>query len=742
MVPVAPTTSAQTFCGSATVASLVATGDNLQWYASETSTDALASTAVLASGTYYVSQTVNGCEGARTAVSVIINTTTAPTASAQTFCGSATVASLVANGDNLQWYASETSTDALASTEVLASGTYYVSQTVNGCEGTRTAVAVTINTTAAPTADAQTFCGSATVASLVATGDNLQWYASETSTDALSSTEILATGTYYVSQTVNGCESTRTAVAVIINTTTAPTANAQTFCGSATVASLVATGDNLQWYVSETSTDTLASTEVLASGTYHVSQTVNGCEGTRTAVVVTINVTTAPVASAQTFCGSATVASLVATGDNLQWYSSETSTDALASTEVLASGTYYVSQTVNGCEGTRTAVSVTINTTAAPTASAQTFCGSATVASLVATGDNLQWYASETSTDALASTAVLASGTYYVSQTVNGCEGTRIAVAVTINATTAPIADPQTFCGSATVASLVANGDNLQWYASETSTDVLSSTEVLASATYYVSQTVNGCEGARTAVAVTINATTAPIASAQTFCGSATVASLVATGDNLQWYASETSTDVLTSTQVLASGTYYVSQTVNGCESTRTAVDVVINITSLPTGAATQVITADVAADATIEDIVVEGSDIQWYASPEAIEAGTPLAAGTQLVNGTTYYATQTVNGCQSAYLAVTIEVVLKTDDKGGIKFSYYPNPVKDKLRIISSVAITHVEVYTLHGQKVISQSWNATTGELNMIQLEEANYIVRVYAGNNTESFMVAKGH
>jgi uncharacterized protein YprB with RNaseH-like and TPR domain len=55
-------------------------------------------------------------------------------------------------------------------------------------------------------------------------------------------------------------------------------------------------------------------------------------------------ITEAPTASAQTFCSGATVANLVATGTDLQWYDVETAGTALASTTVLATGTYYVSQ--------------------------------------------------------------------------------------------------------------------------------------------------------------------------------------------------------------------------------------------------------------------------------------------------------------------------------------------------------------------------------------------------------------
>jgi hypothetical protein len=97
-------------------------------------------------------------------------------------------------------------------------------------------------------------------------------------------------------------------------------------------------------------------------------------------LVLTINaIPAAPTASAQTFTGSATVADLVATGSNLKWYAAATGGTALATTTLLATGTYYVSQTSSSCESTRTAVSVTVITfstpsiTTAPTASSIVF---------------------------------------------------------------------------------------------------------------------------------------------------------------------------------------------------------------------------------------------------------------------------------------------------------------------------------------------------------------------------------
>ncbi|MGZ9674710.1 Ig-like domain-containing protein [Flavobacterium sp. GNP001] len=652
--PTAPTSAAQTFCSGATIANLTATGTTLQWYTSLVEKTALTTTTALATGTYYVSESLNGCESARTAVSVTVNTTLVPTVAAQAFCVSGTVANLVATGTDLKWYANPTGGTVLAGTTVLATGTYYVSQTLNGCESARTAVAVTINTTPAPTVAAQTFCNSGTIASLTFTetiGATIQWYATSRSTTPLVATTALSTGTYYVSQTISGCESARIEVSVTINTTPVPTAAAQSFCSGVTVANLTATGTDLKWYANATGGSALATTSALTSGTYYVTQTLNGCESARVSVAVT-NISPAPMAAAQAFCNTGTVADLNATGTIIKWYANPSSTVALLGTTALATGTYYVTQTLNGCESARTAVIVTVNSTTAPIVSAQAFCHAATVANLAATGTAIKWYATATGGSTLVATTALTSGTYYVTQTLNGCESTRVSVAVTITSTTAPIVSAQAFCNAATVANLIATGTAIKWYANGMGGSPLVATTVLATGTYYVSQSLNGCESGRSSVAVTINTTSAPMAAAQVFCNAATVANLVATGTTIKWYANPSSTSVLVGNTALATGTYYVTQTLNGCESARTAVAITINITAPPIIAAQTFCGYGSIASITVPETFPE-TTLAWYATASG---GVALLANTTLNTGT-YYATATTNGCESTRTAVSIIV-------------------------------------------------------------------------------------
>ncbi|MFC6098282.1 gliding motility-associated C-terminal domain-containing protein [Flavobacterium qiangtangense] len=460
-------------------------------------------------------------------------------------------------------------------------------------------VTITITQTPAPTTlnTAQTFCeiDNATIADIVTTETGVEWFATATSTTPLNATTPLLNGaTYFGAITTNGCESaTRLSVTITITQTPAPTTlnTAQTFCeiDNATIADIVTTETGVEWFATATSTTPLNATTPLVSGaTYYGAITTNGCESaTRLSVTITITQTPAPTTlnAAQTFCeiDNATIADIVTTETGVEWFATATSTTPLNATTPLVSGaTYYGAITTNGCESaTRLSVTITITETVAPTttASSQTFCeiDQATVADLVVSGTGIQWYADATSTTALPSDTVLTNGTYYATQAAASCESaTRLAVIVSITATVAPIGNAtQTFCEITlpTVANLQATGTGVQWYADAASTTPLTAaTPLTDGATYYATQTLNGCESlARLEVTVTITVTPAPTGnSPQAFCQSdnATLVDLQATGVGIQWYASATSTTPLALTSVLVDGaTYYASQTLNGCES-------------------------------------------------------------------------------------------------------------------------------------------------------------------------------
>jgi hypothetical protein len=252
------------------------------------------------------------------------------------------------------------------------------------------------------------------------------------------------------------------------------------------------------------------------------------CFSPRTEVIATIYDTPVPTASNQEFCiaEAKTIDDLVVTGTDVKWYNEVTGGTALDPTTVLVSGTYYATQTLNGCESVdRTEVVVTIYNTPAPTTADQAFCiaESKMIDDLVVTGTDVKWYNTQTSGTALDATALLIDGTtYYATQTLNNCESVdRTPVVVTIEAPTAPTVNAtiQYTYGETAVALTATTSANhsLLWYTTETggtsiNTSPTPTTDAVGTQTYWVSQvTTNGCESKRTKIEVIINQATLTI---------------------------------------------------------------------------------------------------------------------------------------------------------------------------------------------------------------------------------------
>ncbi|WP_413513510.1 MBG domain-containing protein, partial [Myroides odoratus] len=171
-----------------------------------------------------------------------------------------------------------------------------------GCTAT-VPVRITISTPPAPTAVDQTFCKKQNkkVQDLIATGENIKWYADETTTTALLPSTLVNNGTYYATQTVDGCESSvRMAINVVIED---PVLDAMTVAttfrygtASQTILSLItgALGPyTLSWYEAETGGLSIPmpdfSTLSAGSHSYWVSTfSANGCESTRSRISLSI----------------------------------------------------------------------------------------------------------------------------------------------------------------------------------------------------------------------------------------------------------------------------------------------------------------------------------------------------------------------------------------------------------------------------------------------------------------------
>ena len=149
----------------------------------------------------------------------------APAVVAQSYCQYDAAVRLTATGMNLFWYgpgiSGGSTTAPIPLTSVAGVDSYFVTQTVAGCTSPRAADPVTITAKPAPPRVSDTsYCQGSVAHMLTAGGINLAWY-TDTTSAALATTPVPPTTTigrttWYVSQKVNGCSSSRVPLVVTI----------------------------------------------------------------------------------------------------------------------------------------------------------------------------------------------------------------------------------------------------------------------------------------------------------------------------------------------------------------------------------------------------------------------------------------------------------------------------------------------------------------------------------------------
>ncbi|WP_298364337.1 T9SS type B sorting domain-containing protein [uncultured Lutibacter sp.] len=226
-------------------------------------------------------------------------------------------------------------------------------------------------------------------------------------------------------------------------------------------------------------------------------------------------------------------------------------------------------------------------------------------------------------------------------------------------------------CGEGSV-ELKASADlgDILWFDTETSTIPLATgtnfttPKISTTKTYYALASANGCvTGKRTPVVATIKQIpTITAISNKSVCnsGSAELTAIASSGE-INWYSSLTGGSSLKkgpsfSTPVLnTTTTYYVDATNNGCTTTsRTPITLtVIHINAPTTTLTTQSFCTS--ENAIISNLTITGNSIKWYDSSTSTFA---LNNNEPLKNNTSYFASQTVNGCESVN-RLEIKVIL-----------------------------------------------------------------------------------
>lgn len=221
------------------------------------------------------------------------------------------------------------------------------------------------------------YCHDAPFVPFNVTGENILWYAYDTSTVGtatapFTNTDSSGTYTYYATQTVNGCPSAKDSVTVFVDSVIPPpqVSGPITYCYGAPFVPYTVVGQNVEWTDVNGNVSPIApivNTSSPGTYTFNVKQTIGNCTSADTIIQATVYPQTPPPLVADTtYCQGQSFAPLNVQGSNLLWYDSLTGgTGSIiaptVNTNVAGVYTFYVSQTINGCEGSRAAVTVTVD---------------------------------------------------------------------------------------------------------------------------------------------------------------------------------------------------------------------------------------------------------------------------------------------------------------------------------------------------------------------------------------------
>ncbi len=173
-----------------------------------------------------------------------------------------------------------------------------------------------------------------------------------------------------------------------------------------------------------------------------------------------------------------------------------------------------------------------------------------------------------------------------------------------------------------------------------------------------------------------------------------------------------------------------------------------LTIASSATSAPSAVSPQYFSTGATIQSLLANGQNIRWYSSASNRQnqqqlLSMSLSPSTPLVDGATYYASQTVNGVESINRTPVL-AVLTTLSETDFSFSgltCLPNPVKNTMQVSNSYMIDRLEIVSVLGQVLVSNKINALQTEIDLSDLSKGVYVLRIVSAGHLKTLKIIKG-
>jgi large repetitive protein len=723
--------------------------------------------------------------------------------SVQTFCESEgtgnnyyrpAIKHLSAESDDLAWYATADSEEMLSWEELLVDGvTYYAGDAANTCNNR---VAVTVDLLTAPNAGATTFlefCSSDVPVdvltlmrpSILGAPDAGGYFVPQFNSGTTvfdPSVDISGTYKYHVESPNNTCPDDEAVVYITVNPTPNAGEDRTIALNSTSPADL---GERLgegiatdgTWNPAFVSGTNIFDPQVDALGTYEYTVTSGACDDT---AIITIaqnqqDPENCPIVaeSVQTFCESEgtgnnyyrpAIKHLSAESDDLAWYATADSDEALSWEELLVDGmTYYAGDAANTCTNR---VAVTVDLLTSPNAGATTFIKFCDTdepidvltlmrPSILGAPDAGGYFVPQfNSGTTVFDPSVDISGTYkyHVESPNSTCPDDEAVVYITVNSTPNAGEDRTITLNSDSPADLgerLGEGiaTNGTWNPAFASGTNVFDPQVDAWGTYEYTLISGACEDTAI-ISIALNQQdpeeNCPIVaeSVQTFCESEgtgnnyyrpAIKHLAAESDDLAWYATADSEEALSWEELLVDGvTYYAGDAANTCTN---RVAVTVSLLTSPNAGATTFITINSSDEAF--DIVdfMESSILGAPDSGGSIYP--PLQSGTTIFDpavdagGQYKYTVSSPNETcpdDSAYIYITVNTSSssQTSKKEVNDVVLYPNPGNGVVNFDTREDILSVRILDLQGN-IIREVSNPEMKTMNFTDLNTAMYLMEI---------------
>lgn len=377
----------------------------------------------------------------------------------------------------------------------------------------------------------------------------------------------------------------------------------------------------------------------------------------------------------KTRCGTGSVTLTANASQSVGWYDAPTGGTLLGSnnsytTPSLSSTTTYYLQ-VGSCSGRIPVQAIISSTSAAPAAPNVSRCGPGTVTLIATASDPVSWY------DAASGGILLANGNSYTTPFLNAsktyyavagtdCPSAAVACTAVVNSASPPTVTDATACGPASVVLTASSPDPVAWFVAPTGGSPITTTynfttPILNQTTTYYAEAVNACPSPRSPATAHITVVDPPVGTDASRCGPGSVVISASSIDPVTWWTAASGGTQLgsginyTTPSISTTTTYYAQASNSGCNSVRTAVMAIINITQPPV-----VTSGSHCGPGTVTLTANSPDSISWYdASSGGNLLGTGSSFTTPVISATTTYYVQAGLSCPS--IRVSVDAIISS---------------------------------------------------------------------------------